>query len=362
MKRQSIILAAAAAAALAGLTACNKDITPEVAPVQESVEEGTISFEVVPARDIAVTKAVSAYTTAQTYESQVNDVQILVFGSDGAINFYKDLGSSTSGSINTTAGTKSVWAVVNGPDLSGIGTLSALQATALDLSANSTTASAGFVMAGSSTATVSSGSSASCAITVSRLAARVALTSVVNNLPSSYGAITINRVFLSNVVGNQNIAGSAAVSTWYNKEGRADESTRNTAHIIDGSTYKASCESLTYRNVGNSVSNGSSLTPSTPYLFYSYANSATTAPNGFSSSFAAQRSVLVVVATVSGTTYYYPVVLDDAVIARNTAYTVGLTITGLGSDDPNKPVSKGNLTASVTVSGWATGATYDETI
>ena len=217
-------------------------------------------------------------------------------------------------------------------------------------------------MAGSSTATVSSGSSASCAITVSRLAARVALTSVVNNLPSSYGAITINRVFLSNVVGNQNIAGSAAVSTWYNKEGRADESTRNTAHIIDGSTYKASCESLTYRNVGNSVSNGSSLTPSTPYLFYSYANSATTAPNGFSSSFAAQRSVLVVVATVSGTTYYYPVVLDDAVIARNTAYTVGLTITGLGSDDPNKPVSKGNLTASVTVSGWATGATYDETI
>ena len=68
------------------------------------------------------------------------------------------------------------------------------------------------------------------------------------------------------------------------------------------------------------------------------------------------------VATVSGKKYYYPVVLDNATLERNKTYTVGLTITGLGSEDPNKPVEKGTISASITVSGWTAGAVYDETI
>ena len=349
MKKTIIAMAAACVA----LAACNKEQT--LAPVTPS-EEGTgqITFTVA-GDEPAETRAVTAYTTAQTYESQVNKVQVFVFGSDGAINFYQNLGTATSGSISTTAGTKTVWAVVNGPDLSTIGTLSALQATAVDLSANSTTASTGFVMAGSSTVSVTNGGTASCAITVSRLVSRVALSTVVNKLPQSYGAITIDRVFLCNVVGNQNLAGNAAASTWYNQNGRADEPTRVKNHIIDGSTYKASCETLTYKGVSQSVANGAAHTPSTPYLFYSFPNSSTAAPSGFLSTFAAQRSVLTVVATISGKTYY-------ATLERNKAYTVGLTITGLGSDDPNKPVEKGSLTASITVSGWTAGANYDETI
>ena len=348
------------AAVCAALTACNKE--HPLAPVNPSEEGvGQISFTVAGEEPLA-TKAVTAYTTAQTYESQVNKVQVFVFGSDGAINFYQNLGASTSGTISTTAGSKTVWAVVNGPDLSTIGTLSALQATAVDLSANSTTASTGFVMAGSTTVSVTNGGSASCAISVSRLVSRVALASVVNKLPQSYGALTIDRVFLSNVVGNQNLAGSDAASTWYNKNGRADESTRNTTHIIDGSSYKASCESLTFKSIGQSVANEGTHSPTVPYLFYSFPNSSTTAPSGFQSTFAAQRSVLTVVATISGKKYYYPVVLDNAVLERNKTYTVGLTITGLGSEDPNKPVEKGNISASITVSGWTAGANYDETI
>ena len=73
-------------------------------------------------------------------------------------------------------------------------------------------------------------------------------------------------------------------------------------------------------------------------------------------------AILVVAATVSGKQYYYPVVLDDATLDRNKTYTVGLTITGLGSEDPNQPVVKGSISASITVSGWIAGATYDETI
>ena len=254
-----------------------------------------------------------------------------------------------------------MWAVINGPSLASVSTLSAFQATALDLSANSTNANTGFVMAGSTSCNVTTTGTVPCNISVSRLVSRIALVQIANALPPVYGALTIERIFLANVVGNQNYAGNASPSTWYNKDGRADESTRNAAHIIDGSTYKASCEALTYLKSTQTVNNGASYNPSA-LLFYTYPNSSTTAPAGFASTFAAKRSVLTVVATVDGKIQYYPVVLDSAVLERNKTYTVGLTITGPGSDDPNKPVEKGSVNITLTVAGWVAGATYDETI
>ena len=348
-----------AAASLIGMAACNK---PEERSdsSQEGLSEGSISFALT-LEDGPATRAVSAYTTAQTYETKVNKVQVFVFNADGKLAAYKDNGTSLTGSISTTAGTKTVWAVINGPSLSSVTTLSALQETAVDLSANSTTANTGFVMAGSGSCTVSGTGSVDCAFHVSRLASRVALVSVDNKLPASYGSLTIERVFLCNVVGNQNLAGNAAAATWYNQDGRKDESTRNSSHIIDGSTYKASCETLTYKGVGQAVANGASHKPSTPYLFYAYPNSSTVAPNGYANPFTAKQTVLTVVATVDGTIQYYPVVLNSA-LERNTTYTVGLTITGLGSDDPDKPVTKGSVSVTITVDGWVGGAVYDETI
>ena len=68
----------------------------------------------------------------------------------------------------------------------------------------------------------------------------------------------------------------------------------------------------------------------------------------------------MVAATISGTKYYYPVTINTP--ERNKAYTVELTITGLGSTDPDQPVSKGAITASVTVQEWLPGTTYEETI
>ncbi len=356
--KKNFIYAAFSLAVILAAASCQQVIdTPSA-----QLEQGSISIDIAPSRDLGVTKAVTAYTTLQTYESQVNKVQIFVFDASGRINIYKNLGTSLSGTVSTTAGAKTVWAVVNGPDLSSVATQDALKATVLDLSANSTTAATGFVMAGSGSCTVAGGSSVPCSFSVSRLCARVALVSVTNNLPASYGSITFDRVFLSNVVGNQNLAGTAAASTWYNKQGRKDEATQVTDHIIDGSTYVASCPALTFRTVGQAVAAGATHTPAIPYLFYTYPNSATAAPSGFSASFSAQRTVLTVVATISGTRYYYPVVLDDALVERNKCYTVGLTITGLGSTDPNTPVSKGSINVSLTVAGWTAGATYDEVI
>ena len=351
MKKTLLLMAAIAA------MACSCDKNSDCEPCQEAETKATLNVSL-DFEDEPQTRATS-YVTAQTYETKVNDVQVLVFDSTGALNAYVDADTKTSGiTISTTAGSKTVWAVVNGPNLSSITTMSALQSTAVDLGANSTTETVGFVMAGSTTCTVGS-SATTASISVKRLVTRVALQKISNSLPASYGALTVNNVTLINVAGNQNLAGTASVSTWYNKMGRKDGATA-TGQIIDGSTYVSSHPTLTFKSVGSSVANGGSLTPTTPYLFYTYPNSTTTDATGWASSFTARKTRLVVAATIGGTKYYSPVVIDTP--ARNTAYTVELTITGPGSTDPDKPVVKGSINASVTVQGWSAGAVYEETI
>ena len=49
-------------------------------------------------------------------------------------------------------------------------------------------------------------------------------------------------------------------------------------------------------------------------------------------------------------------------LERNKAYTVEMTITGLGSTDPDKPIEKGGLTAAITVLDWVDGGSYEETL
>ena len=345
--------------ALAAAVLCSCDKNADCVPCQkaeENQEPATLSVSL--GFDDPQTRAVTAYTTAQDYEKAVNSVQILVFDASGKINTYKDAGTAVSDiKLSTTAGQKTVWAVVNGPDLSAVATISALQAKAVDLSDNNTTKTVGFVMAGSTSCTVSA-TGGTAAVTVSRLVSRVALQKVTNSLPSGYGALKIDNVTLINVVGNQNLAGNASISTWYNKMGRKDGGAQ--ADIIDGSTNKASCPSLTFVAPAATVNNGAAHTPATPHLFYCYPNATSTDANGWVSSFTARKTRLVVAATISGTRYYYPVTINTP--ERNKAYTVELTITGLGSTDPDQPVSKGAITASVTVQGWQTGATYEETI
>lgn len=345
--------------ALAAAVLCSCDKNADCVPCQkaeENQEPATLSISL--GFDEPETRAVTAYTTAQDYEKAVNSVQILVFDASGKINMYKDAGTSVSDiSISTTAGEKTVWAVVNGPDLSSVATLSALQATAVDLADNSIIKTEGFVMAGSTSCTLSA-SGATAAVTVSRLVSRVALQKVTNALPEGYGALKIDHVTLINVVGNQNLAGNASISTWYNKMGCKDGGAQ--ADIIDGSTNKASCPTLTFTAPAATVNNGATHAPATPYLLYCYPNATSTDSSGWEPAFTARKTRLVVAATISGAKYYYPVTINTP--ERNKAYTVELTITGLGSTDPDQPVSKGAITASVTVQNWIAGATYEETI
>lgn len=326
-----------------------------------SVEEGICSLTVSVAQEKSeTTRAVQAYTASKDYETAVRRLQIFVFDSEGKLNAYSDAGNVTSKTLDVSYGTKDVWAVVNGEDLSGVMSKSELLSTEVLLGKNSVDPAKGFVMSGNTSLTLS-GTTATAPITVSRLASRVALVSVTNNLPSAYGNFTVLNAFLANVVGNENIAGTASPTIWYNKEGRSDSS-RSSVKIINGDDYDASEPGLTFKQISEDIENDAALDmKSSPYLMYAYKNSSTVNPTGYHDTFTAQRTALIVTVEISaGNTYYYPVVLNS--LERNKAYTVALTINGLGSKDPDTPISKGAITANISVAGWTSGAVYDESI
>lgn len=309
--------------------------------------------------DEVSTKAVTAYTEHLSYEKSANNLQILVFDTQGRLNAYHKDGNAdlTDVNITTTIGRKNVYAVINGPDLSGIKSHSALQAFNVALAENSLDSSVGFVMAGSAECQVLASSVATPVIKASRLVSRVALQKINNKVPSAYGSIKINSAVLANVAGNQNVLGNAAISTWYNKAGK-----NASGNIIDCSSVTADCASLTSELISKSVPCGYSLAMTSPYLFYCYPNSTTTDVQGWNGgSFSARKTRLVVSADINGTTYYYPITLTTPP-ARNTTYTVELTITGLGSTDPDKPVEKGSFSATVEIADWSTGEAYSEVI
>lgn len=355
MKTKLIIVCACLASILAG---CAKEAV--IASDNEQMCELVLDVHV---PDVRMTKA-SAYTTAQDYETSVNSVQVLVFNKvSGLLEKYYDAGTSLSGiNLTSTIGEKTVWAVVNGPDLKDIQTLVNLRNTAISLGVhNSLTKTVGMVMTGSKDVTLSS-TSTTCTVDVSRLVSRVVLGSVKNSLPKAYGDITLVSAMLTNVVGNQNIEGSADALEWYNRYGRADENPQVQSHMIDGSKYKATCPDLTYKAINATVTSATPHAPDTPYFFYTMPNSSANAPSAFSTTFTAQRTVLVVKAQFSAQMYYYPVVLDSAALERNKTYYVKMDITGPGSYDPNTPVKKGDCTTSVVVADWLSGTDYNVTI
>ncbi len=360
MKKTGIIMCALA---LLASTSCRTELAiNEATPAPDGrcvLKVRTFLEESTPSR------ALAAYVTPKAYETAVNNLQLLAFNEQGDLAAIVNLGSSVGEhQIEIAYGRKSVYVVANKDLMDGISSENQFLESLHELGFNSKTASVGFLMFGHAYVTLNS-ATATVNVPISRICARVALSSVTNELPMAFSNVVLHRVYLANVpaAGTFNMDIMDAPKYWYNKEGRADKSPRSEENVIDGSVNKASAEALTFWQGGSGVYINTDETEDfggEPLLFYSYPNPWTAEPTGYHDTFDTQKTVLVVEMSIEGTTYYYPVVLNT--LARNTAYTVALTIRGLGSGDPVAPVSKGTITANVTVSGWGTGAVYDEII
>ena len=343
-----------AATALAGafLASCKK---ADVSPFEGDSPTGTIAIEIT--GEGGFTKAVD--TSSGGNEAVVNSVQLLVFNGDGSLERYLDLGATTSVNTEVTVGPKHIWAILNGPDASSILTEGELAELDIALGSYNSTSS-DFVMAGTGSCVVNEGQRSECSITASRFVSRISLVKVENQLSAAFGSITLESVWLSNVVGNQKISGTAAHSVWYNRMGRADETPAVAGHIIDGTTYTPSCGDLTFASLSGlqPIAKGASYTGAK--RLYCYPNTTANDVTGFSTSFSPRFTRMIVAARIRGALYYYPVVVEQP--GRNKAYEVSLTIVGLGSTDPDTPVEKGSIVVTVDVSAWGSGVSINENI
>ncbi len=388
MKRTLIPIACAALAAVS----CTQNLSDEGAKdMQSCADEGAISVSLDLGK--AMTRAASEHVAMQDYEKQINTIDILVFDNGGAslaenpnkgvTHAYLRVGRSelTASAGNTykinpqiksIAGEKLVVAVVNCPDdLQHVANLDELKAWQIQLDDNSLSADEGFVMIGQTTAKVSpsngTANPVAVSITASRLAARVALVRVTNNLPSSYGELVIDRMFLSNVVGDYTLGGGAADPVrWYNPLGRATEDPVVKEHVIDGVTYFAAAPKLTFDDAALTVANGSTADKTgvlaAPRFFYAFPNSTETDPATWPDTFEGAKTRLILSAEIKtdgekATRFYYPVVIPS--LAANSTYDVSVTISGFGVTGPQEVIEKGAIEASVTVNDWIPGEAID---
>ncbi len=377
------------------LASCNQDLgdrTPEPngSVIPELAQgEGLLNVNI-DLCDIP-TKAASTYNVVETYEKQVNSIQILVFNNDNADNNQQgviqgytridsdgDSEAQKSGNlIKVQAGKKKVYAVANcKDDLSAIANLQQLEEWKIQLEDNSTTASEGFIMAGftdKNTAggdlVITSGQTASAQISLSRFTSRIALVRVENNLSSTYGDLVIDQIFLANVVGNQNLAGSEAASVWYNPQGRVNEETPDQSHIIGSAEgLLATCPSLTYNGTALTVKKGApqiftaDASNHTTYLLYSFPNSNGNNGDQYQANFSGAKTRLILSAKIkadgqNATRFYYPVVIPK--LERNKSYDVSVKISGFGVTNPEEVIEKGSIDASVVVSDWVLGESIE---
>ncbi len=273
------------------------------------------------------TKVTTAAATLSANEAKVSSLQILVFNGD-FLDAYASATSSTA-SVTCTQGTRTVYAVVNAPDLSGVSTPSALKATLIDLSSN---AADSFTMIGSKSVPIPATSTVS--IDVERMVSRVVLKKVTCDFdaPSLAGmSFKLDKVYLVNAAGNSKLDFSAAPTKWYN----ADEN-------------KGDLSALLLDSPAATIADGASY--STVHYFY-------TMPNPASS----KKTMLVLEATLGTQKYYYPIELPALV--HNTSYEISsVKILRPGSDDPATPVSTEAASFSVSVKGWTTSSIDEQII
>lgn len=362
---KKVLLAIGAVALLMGAVACEKT----------GPEQGNESSMLMVSWGDQETKG---STTQLASEQAINDLWFYVFDKNGMLEIAHQC---TADEINAKkaailckvdAAAKTVWAIANVPaavrtNLNSKAKIADLEAVTISLSDNSLSS---FILKGKNTVTVAS-SGGECTIQLVRPVSKVALRSVKNSLPSPYGQITLKQAFLCNVVGNQNIAGNAAISTWLNREATSDHGAASNV-IGSSSSYPSNAPGdHLFLTLGDAIDNGAtksySIVDANGKYMYGFPNTTAAEPGnpGYTAAFTPTCTVLMIVATILGKDYYYPIPLKLGKFVANTDNIVDVTLIGLGNtieEGAFNKIEKATLTAKVEIKDWETGSTYTETI
>lgn len=276
-------------------------------------------------------------------ESGIHNVQIFVFRSDGQLDAYTSTSAKENIKLACSNGDRTVYALVNAPDASGIKTESEFKSTRSDLKDNSL---AQFVMAGSKSITLKG--SEQVEISVKRLVARLSIEKIVTDFaaPAYKNAeFKITGIYAINVAGDASVVGDGSPSAWMNQM----------------KYVSSDCDALIYDKVDDAAVTSTSPYTSAHY-FYVYPNPTSADASG--SPFTPRYTRLVVETSLNGNTYYYPISIGTSggIVSNNTYTIKTLTITKPGSTDPDIPVSSSDCSFSIVVAEWETGLNTDTTI
>ena len=331
---------------------------PESGQTPDSEETATLTLSVSGVDADISTRA--SGTAEYNGDKTAASMQFLIFDSAG--NYVKK--TTAAGTVKLSKGMYyTVVAVINGPDVSNV-SLTQARAVVASLADNP------FVMHGQALANLNESSSASLTIPVTSLASRVHLNSVTNNLPTSFGAITVKRIYLCNVKGQIQLDGTA-VATWYNQYGRKAIGTRITANsttgAVDSETTGAAYTFKGYESTpATTIAAGANLSANVYY--YAFPNALRTdipANLASNTSWTDQATWLTVCGQVRQDIYYWTVNLGAALtngLERNCSYDVSLTLNNLGSSDPGTPVTEATATIGISIQPWQPGSEITQTL
>lgn len=317
-------------AALSMFIGCNQNATPER-----------------PGRKAEVTVSISAPSmgTKVSVNDMPNDgnvkrLDVFIYKDNGVLESHGSITNATSLAISSSTGSKEIWAIVNGPDLSsvsedGTSTLAQLKAISIALGDN---AADGFVMTGSKNVTLEGNTPVS--IDVYRVATRVVIKKITKNFSVAANQakeFKIVGIYLTNVQGANDLgleSFQASSGTWFNKMMHEDSNSH--AYLYD--------------NVNRVVNDSYE----TAHYFYGMPNDTAVADDVYAGNWSKRLTRLVIEATLDGETMYYPITMNLG-FARNKSYEFNeVIITKKGSNDPDTPVNSEDIAINVTVKDWET--------
>ena len=327
---------------------CNKsDVTmPDTVPSVDKTCQVTVS----------VNGATGTKAGAHSLDSdeQVNSLQVFIF-KDGRLDAYGSAAASEL-VIKATAGSCTVHALVNAPDLSSVTSEDELKASASLLSDNAVNS---FVMVGSEDVTITAGT-ARVDIDVKRIAARV----IVRKITRKYDAaalqrpsvpVTIKRLYMTEVVKNNNYSLSLNKSAYQYLASSLSghDNAIQTAnpflyHDIASGAIAAHADS--YVLVDETKREG---------VFFVYPN-ATVDTDEQAAPVVNRQTRLVLEVEVDGQLYTYPILIPNVV--SNKSYEINeLVITRLGNasdgDDVVNPgedekIESFDIPFGITIADW----------
>ena len=315
----------AAVAATLCTVACNKELTTaKVDTPSEAVQLADLTLSIV--GNAPTTK--SADADFDDDHSEVSNVQFFVFDGE-VLDAYKKIGSATSTTMTVKAGDKTVWAVVNAPDISNVTTLTQLKAVSSTLLNNASN----FVMVGSNTGTVPSEDPIE--IEVKRIASRVVVkkvTAAFSNPAYASMSCKLVKMFLINAPGDINLELTNAPTTWYAQRayeavtGLTDHlSTSGANHELNTSAFETECRHYCYPNP--------------------------TVADSQATTWSARHTRMVIEVLLGSETFYYPITMP--VLEPGKSYEIeNLTITRKGSNNPDQPISLSDATFEISVKNW----------